>query len=1030
MSSILIIGDFSEQRHLEKAKQIIQFYRQEKILISGKSMNEIGKMNKENVKNVLINSPEYIEGCFFSELVFVLDNNIRYSKVNTKQRVIKWGETNSLSFVCSEEELNTLINTQNCYTDYIMVGETNYSYFLPETRMISIRETDTDFTVLQKLNLEIKESQTKRLNFIFVFDTLENFLASEQAMMLLQYKEKFQRKISAILLIEKIERNIQGNIEEITGVDVVLELKFYLENLKVYLGKKVPFIFIQHKKDKKKFEINYGHRIQKIDFLGLIPNDLKYADLIEYLDGYSDKTYKQKLYLSHLKSKINDLSHLPKVTVIIPHYNTPLDILERAIDSAIDSTYRNLEVVIIDDGSEYSLEGEITERFGERVRYLRKANEGLGLTRNYGVKNSDGEYIFFLDSDDTITGEGILYMVAQSLVFDAKVVVGKRLIIDENSQYINESLRELYGQSYMNYYKKNMDEEDTNKLYFYDQMANNKLCHRTIFSDDEIWFEKGLYEDAMFTTKIYTKLDKVSFLNVDIHNWYKYGENTTISSTKTYNNFEERVSIMESVWVELPENVRKQKLAFNVSNELDMYYQNYSAFDTKEQENFLKRLSSYIKSREAYIDFSKIRPFVKTLIYYFKNNELDKAGMVLEQYSILKMKYPPNRNNFFCHTYYHILVSILYALDSNDKNNLYLNRDYIKFSPEFLMDLKGSGLFEDVVTYTNGNVVSSLVRDLKKDYAKANVLIPHHLYSQYANICQKINKENTNFLFSDSLPIWYFLEREFSNFIKLEDAYDSFEREIKLSTFHGMWGEVLKYIPQDYPQINFTSEKIAKIIVSKPIKNLDNIYANKVEVKDTKELINQHREKFVEILNALFDVPSIQTNSNRVILLTQPLYKVGYCTEEEQIILYKIMLKKYEECQVYIKPHPADDINYKEKFPDAIIFSKSVPVEVYNYANINFDTALTFGSSAAETIDIAENIVVIFKLKKFSKKDVRKKIVEILKSHKFNINEKFDYKEKVKQKETSKKIKVVLNNVLPVYLKQKVRTIYRRITYK
>ena len=93
----------------------------------------------------------------------------------------------------------------------------------------------------------------------------------------------------------------------------------------------------------------------------------------------------------------------PKISIIIPAFNSE-DTLERCVESAKNQTYKNLEIIIIDDGStdQTSELGKNLEKTDERVKYIFQENRGLPSARNRGKKLATGEYLFFLDSDDTI----------------------------------------------------------------------------------------------------------------------------------------------------------------------------------------------------------------------------------------------------------------------------------------------------------------------------------------------------------------------------------------------------------------------------------------------------------------------------------------------------------------------------------------------------------------------------------------------------------------------------------------------------
>lgn len=91
----------------------------------------------------------------------------------------------------------------------------------------------------------------------------------------------------------------------------------------------------------------------------------------------------------------------PLVTVVVPIYNTE-KYLDRCVNSLVNQTYQNIDILLINDGSTDSCR-EICERWtkkDKRVRVIDKQNEGLGNTRNVGIKNAKGSYMCFCDSDD------------------------------------------------------------------------------------------------------------------------------------------------------------------------------------------------------------------------------------------------------------------------------------------------------------------------------------------------------------------------------------------------------------------------------------------------------------------------------------------------------------------------------------------------------------------------------------------------------------------------------------------------------
>ncbi len=89
----------------------------------------------------------------------------------------------------------------------------------------------------------------------------------------------------------------------------------------------------------------------------------------------------------------------PLISVIIPTYNRA-NFLGEAIESVLSQTYKNLEVIIIDDGSTDDTRQLIEKYTDKRIIYLYQEHGGTSAARNKGIQEAKGEYIAFLDSDD------------------------------------------------------------------------------------------------------------------------------------------------------------------------------------------------------------------------------------------------------------------------------------------------------------------------------------------------------------------------------------------------------------------------------------------------------------------------------------------------------------------------------------------------------------------------------------------------------------------------------------------------------
>ena len=132
------------------------------------------------------------------------------------------------------------------------------------------------------------------------------------------------------------------------------------------------------------------------------------------------------------------------ISIIVPVYNTG-KYLKECLDSLIEQTYQDIEIILIDDGST-DMSGYLCDglaKIDKRVEVIHKQNEGLGLTRNYGLKHAKGKYVLFTDSDDYVDISAIDKMVysaekekAQLVIAGfSKVTEGKKLLYEERYSY-------------------------------------------------------------------------------------------------------------------------------------------------------------------------------------------------------------------------------------------------------------------------------------------------------------------------------------------------------------------------------------------------------------------------------------------------------------------------------------------------------------------------------------------------------------------------------------------------------------------
>jgi glycosyltransferase involved in cell wall biosynthesis len=127
-----------------------------------------------------------------------------------------------------------------------------------------------------------------------------------------------------------------------------------------------------------------------------------------------------------------------KVSVIIPAYNQ-CKFLGYAIQSVLDQTYQDFEVLVIDDGSTDDT-GEVAKKFRDpRIKYIYQDNQGLSAARNMGIRHAEGEYLTYLDSDDLFLPDKLKLLVsALDSQPEVGFVAGQAIPIDESGNRIGK----------------------------------------------------------------------------------------------------------------------------------------------------------------------------------------------------------------------------------------------------------------------------------------------------------------------------------------------------------------------------------------------------------------------------------------------------------------------------------------------------------------------------------------------------------------------------------------------------------------
>lgn len=193
------------------------------------------------------------------------------------------------------------------------------------------------------------------------------------------------------------------------------------------------------------------------------------------------------------------------ISVIIPVYKVE-KYLKRCVDSVIGQTYKNLEIILVDDGSPDGCPAICNEytKNDKRIKVIHKKNGGLSDARNAGIDKSSGKYITFIDSDDYVASDYVEYLYNLLKKYNTKVsACGFDVFSGDFNKKINQNYKDSNNVSQREVIEKMLYTD----IYFIS--ACGKLYAAGLF--DDIKFPVGqMYEDLATTYKVYLKVDSIA----------------------------------------------------------------------------------------------------------------------------------------------------------------------------------------------------------------------------------------------------------------------------------------------------------------------------------------------------------------------------------------------------------------------------------------------------------------------------------------------------------------------------------------
>lgn len=238
---------------------------------------------------------------------------------------------------------------------------------------------------------------------------------------------------------------------------------------------------------------------------------------------------------------------MPKFSIIIPVYNVE-KYLEKCLDSIKNQTYKDYEVIIVNDGTKDN-SMDIAKKYDFKI--INQKNQGLSAARNTGVKNATGDYLLFVDSDDYLEKD-LLKELNKSLKNNPDLVRFQIKEVYEDGKEINYPEEEFQNKS-------GVEAFSIISKYHFVENAWAYLYKKTFYEKNKFKFKEGtIHEDFGIVPLIIMKANKVNSINYLGYNYLQ--RSGSIMSQKNYEKTKKKVEDFYNHYLYLIEEINKTSL--------------------------------------------------------------------------------------------------------------------------------------------------------------------------------------------------------------------------------------------------------------------------------------------------------------------------------------------------------------------------------------------------------------------------------------------------------------------------------------
>ena len=347
-----------------------------------------------------------------------------------------------------------------------------------------------------------------------------------------------------------------------------------------------------------KNKLNYNFNKSPDDYDAAQPKlNLIKSEIYNKLDEM--KHSDEKLDAFFFEKEILDIDNTPKVSIIIPIFNAG-NLLYKCLDSVVNQSLKEIEIVCVDDGSsDNSL--EILEKYAKkdsRFKVFHQENQGVGTARNNAINQSEGEFIVFLDADDWIEHDMCKRLYAHSTQLNSDLVIFDALEHTADNKIDKVS-----------YFSRNEFDKDYKSFVFDYKFIKNKLLVSSLgaiwskfykssfIKNNDIRFSKHkIYNDIEFNLESILLADNISYVPEQFYHYMRLGQPSLQTSFREGKDEMIWLDVLWDMFDLFAENSIMDEFRFDFINYCIYYsFDKLMDIDSKYQISFLNQLKSFFK---------------------------------------------------------------------------------------------------------------------------------------------------------------------------------------------------------------------------------------------------------------------------------------------------------------------------------------------------------------------------------------------------------------------------------------------------